>query len=92
MRNFTEPLLTVFAQGVGWENITISYKNSSLSNEAELEMTTGAIIGLTLTCIGMGVTFFAMAFELLTWGDREDLRDPETRAILYDASKFRRLT
>lgn len=55
-------------------------------------MTTGAAATLILMALGLAIAGLATAIELTTIGDHSALKEPEKAELLYEASKFRRLT
>ena len=55
-------------------------------------MSAGAVITILLILIGLIISGSAMFIELSTIGDKDQLKEPEKAELLYEASKFRRLT
>lgn len=90
--NFTRELITTYATGVGWEDVSIEYVTASKNNDEESKMTPGAVLVLSLLGLGLAVAGAAMAIELCSIGDQSELKEPEKAELLHEASKFRRLT
>ena len=72
--------------------MTVEYHAASKSNSDEAQMTTGAMLTLALMGLGLIVAGSVTVIELTTIGDHATLKEPEKAEILYEASKFRRLT
>ena len=77
---------------MGWEDVNVSYVAASNNNDEESKITAGAVITLVLILLGLLISGTAMFIELSTIGDKEQLKEPEKSELLYEASKFRRLT
>jgi len=93
VRTYTEELITGYATGVGWTNVSVSYYAASKNDqETSSSVTSGAIAFAVILALGLGLAVLGILVENSTIGDRKDLKLQDKAELLYQASKFRRLT
>lgn len=92
VRYFTEDLINTYATGVGWQDVNIAYVAASNDNQQQSQLSVGALITILIIIIGLLISGSSMFVELSTLGDKHQLKEPQKAELLYEASKFRRLT
>lgn len=93
VRYFTEDLISGYATGVGWTDVSVDYyaaSNYDLAQTNETQNGTivfGCMIVTALILVAVG-TFI----EMTTVGDTDEVKRTENKEALYEAAKFRRMS
>ena len=89
---FTSELIKGYAEGIGWENVSIDYHLASQYDDKQIEENKAGIgafgVMMMITCGLVGV---GTIIELSSIGNRDEYKTEDMLQPLYEASKFRRL-
>ena len=81
-----------YAEGVGWENVSIDYHAASNFDLAQTDTTsTGAILFGIILALAFLFAGIGTIVEMSSVGDNRDITGMDDKPALHEASKFRRL-
>jgi hypothetical protein len=93
VRYFTEDLITGYATGVGWSEVSVDYHDASNYDATQTDMlnpNNGTIIFGCILLTALALVGFGTLLEMTTVGDSEEMKRTENKDALYEAAKFRR--
>ena len=92
VRYFTEELITGYATGVGWTEVSVDYHAASNYDLAQTDTTkTGTIIFGCVLVTALLLVVVGTFIEMTTIGDTDEMKRSENKDALYEAAKFRRM-